>query len=115
MQIGELSRRTGVSVRMLRYYEREHLLQPARRSSGYRVYGEDDVRLVERIRALSAAGLTLATARIVLPCVNDRGQRFQPCKEVRPALEREMQRISEKIAALEKSRQILTDYLGEAG
>lgn len=115
MKIGDLSRRTGVSVRMLRYYEAEQLLRPARRTSGYRDYGEDDVRLVERIKTLSEAGLTLSTARIVLPCMDEQGQRFQPCKEVRPSLEREMRRISEKIAALEDSRRILTDYLAKMG
>lgn len=113
MRIGQLSRRTGVSMRMLRYYEQQDVLSPDRRDSGYRDYGENDVRLVERIRTLSEAGLTLATIRIVLPCTNEQGQRFQPCKAVRPALEREMQRISAKISALENSRQILKDYLAE--
>ncbi|MGN0096335.1 MAG: MerR family DNA-binding transcriptional regulator [Corynebacterium sp.] len=34
MQIGELSRQTGVSIRSLRYYEEQNLLHPARLSSG---------------------------------------------------------------------------------
>ena len=44
MRIGELSRRAGVSQRALRYYEEQGLLRPARRSSGYREYGPEDVR-----------------------------------------------------------------------
>ena len=35
MKVGDLARRIGVSVRMLRYYETEGLLSPARRDSGY--------------------------------------------------------------------------------
>ena len=38
MQIGELSARTGASVRMLRYYEEQGLLEPRRTGSGYRDY-----------------------------------------------------------------------------
>ncbi|MHB1701950.1 MAG: MerR family transcriptional regulator [Acidobacteriaceae bacterium] len=113
MRIGELARRTGVSVRMLRYYEEEQLLRPTRQASGYREYSETEVNVVKRIRCLSEAGLTLATIRVVLPCTNDRELRFQPCKEVRPALEREMRKISGKIRALEDSQEILRNYLAE--
>ncbi|KAF1053721.1 MAG: HTH-type transcriptional regulator HmrR [Stenotrophomonas maltophilia] len=113
MRIGELARRTGISVRMLRYYEQEGLLRPARETSGYRQYADDDVRLVERIRLLGEAGLTLASIRIVLPCTDADGLRFQPCAAVRPALQREMQRISEKIDALQSSRRMLQDYLAD--
>ena len=38
MKIGELSRRTGVPPRMLRYYEQQGLLRPARGQNGYRCY-----------------------------------------------------------------------------
>ncbi|SEO54550.1 MerR family DNA-binding transcriptional regulator [Amycolatopsis saalfeldensis] len=40
MLIGELSRRTGVSPRLLRYYGEQGLLPSERTSNGYRVYGE---------------------------------------------------------------------------
>ena len=40
MKIGDLAQRTGVSVRMLRFYEAQGLLSPARNAAGYRLYGE---------------------------------------------------------------------------
>ena len=40
MKIGELSERTNVPTRMLRYYEEQGLLSSERRSNGYRDYPE---------------------------------------------------------------------------
>lgn len=55
MLIGELSRRTGVSTRLLRYYEGQGLLEARRGPNGYRSYDEDAVATVRKIRALLAA------------------------------------------------------------
>ena len=45
MQIGELAKRAGVSVQTIRFYERQGLLpEPQRKDSGYRIYGEGDLR-----------------------------------------------------------------------
>lgn len=44
MRVGELAKRTGVSVRTLHYYEEIGLLRPAyRTAAGHRVYGLDEV------------------------------------------------------------------------
>lgn len=59
-----------MSIRILRYYESQRLLRPARKASRYRVYDHAGVEIVERIIALNAAGLTLATIRGLLPCAN---------------------------------------------
>ncbi|MCJ2056644.1 MerR family transcriptional regulator [Methylobacterium sp. J-048] len=111
MRIGELARRTGVSVRMLRFYEQEGLLRPPRRESGQRDYSDDDARQVRRIRALNTAGLTLRAIRIVLPCVKREGQGFRPCAGVRATLERERDRIVERLEVLESGRATLQSYL----
>lgn len=69
MRIGELSKRAEVSIRSLRYYEEQNLLYPTRLPSGYRVYDESDVLLVQRIQALLAAGLSTSKIARVLPCL----------------------------------------------
>lgn len=69
MRIGELSKRAGVSIRSLRYYEEQNLLHPTRLPSGYRIYDETDVLLVQRIQALLAAGLSTRKIKHVLPCL----------------------------------------------
>jgi len=49
MTIGETSRRSGWSPRMLRYHEQEGLVVPARSDSGYRRYG---IRELNQLNAL---------------------------------------------------------------
>ena len=75
MGIGELSRRTGVSRRALRYYEEQRLLDPERRPSGYREYDETAVRTVAGIRTLLAAGLGTSVSAEILPCSPDSSPR----------------------------------------
>ena len=61
-QIGEVSHRTGVTKRTLRFYEERGLLNPAMRmSGGFRLYSAADIERVQRIKRLkSVLGLTLA-------------------------------------------------------
>ncbi|WP_170319539.1 MerR family transcriptional regulator [Polyangium spumosum] len=67
LTIGELSKRTGIPVKTLRFYADEGLLPPARRSrANYRLYDEAQVVRVELVRTLREAGLDLATIRKVL-------------------------------------------------
>jgi DNA-binding transcriptional MerR regulator len=60
LSIGALARRTGVSVKALRFYSDQGLLPPAERSpSGYRLYTEAHVLRVDLIRGLRDAGVGL--------------------------------------------------------
>jgi DNA-binding transcriptional MerR regulator len=67
LTIGELSRRTGVSVKTLRFYSDEGLLPPSGRSrSGYRLYTEEHVLRIDLIRTLREAGTGLQDIARVL-------------------------------------------------
>jgi MerR family transcriptional regulator, copper efflux regulator len=60
LRIGALASKTGVTVEALRYYEKRGLLQPAaRRSTGYREYTADTIRLVRFIKRAQALGFSL--------------------------------------------------------
>ena len=60
MLIGEVARRSGVSARMLRHYDRLGLVQPTSRSgTGYREYSPDDVRRLFHVESLKSLGLSL--------------------------------------------------------
>jgi len=110
MQIGELSRRTGVSVRMLRHYEEKGLLAPERTTSGYRRYLADDVRLVRRIVMLGEAGLTLSDIRAVLPCARGALAGDPPCAAFRDKVKVKIEEIDARMAALAESREILSAW-----
>ncbi|MFF4440402.1 MerR family transcriptional regulator [Streptomyces sp. NPDC001621] len=65
--IGELSRRTGLSVRTIRFYSDAGVVAPTTRSpAGYRLYDLDALHRLELLRTLRELGLDLATIRQVL-------------------------------------------------
>lgn len=70
MRIGELARQSGVSVRALRYYEEQRLLESARTSGGQRDYPDEALERVQLIQDLFAAGLASRTVVELLPCVS---------------------------------------------
>ena len=60
MLIGEVARRSGVSARMLRHYDKLGLVQPTSRSgTGYREYSPADVRRLFHVESLRSLGLSL--------------------------------------------------------
>jgi DNA-binding transcriptional MerR regulator len=60
LKVGELARRTGLTVRTLHHYDEIGLLKPSGRSeSGYRLYSAEDVARLHGIQALRAFGLAL--------------------------------------------------------
>lgn len=59
-KVGELARRSGVSVRTLHHYDAIGLLAPRQRTaSGHRLYGEADVQRLLHIRSLVQMGFSL--------------------------------------------------------
>ncbi|MEA2370216.1 MAG: hypothetical protein QOH12_610 [Solirubrobacteraceae bacterium] len=65
--IGELARRSGTSVRTIRFYSDTGLVPPAGRSeAGYRLYDDDGVARLDLIGTLRALDIDLATTRRVL-------------------------------------------------
>lgn len=63
--IGEVSRRTNMSLKTLRYYDKLGLLKPSRRdkNSGYRYYDEDVVIRLRSIKYYQYMGLSLEEIR----------------------------------------------------
>ena len=68
MRIGEVSRRTGVSIRSLRYYEQKRLLCSRRLENGYRDLDEEVIKRVQTIQMYLGLGLTTEQIEEVLQC-----------------------------------------------
>lgn len=63
IRIGELAKRAGVSAELLRAWERRYaLLSPKRTQGGYRLYDDDDVARIRRMRELITGGMSAAQA-----------------------------------------------------
>lgn len=113
MKIGELSKLSQISVRMLRYYEEEELLSPKRTVSGYRQFEIEDIERVKLIHKLNNAGLTLKVIRRILPCWQHQNKKFSPCKEFKMGLNETLLKLDEQIQLLQQSRSHLITLLEE--
>jgi DNA-binding transcriptional MerR regulator len=114
VRIGELSRRTRVPTRMLRYYEEQGLLHPGREENGYRCYGPGTVELVQQIRGLLDAGLTTDIVRRILPFLEHPGQiAVHPdcLPQTAALLQQEADRIQRRIDCLARNRDAIRGYL----
>ncbi|MFF3617237.1 MerR family transcriptional regulator [Streptomyces sp. NPDC002580] len=115
MRIGELSRLTGVSRRLLRYYEEQVLIVPDRTANGYRDYDERYVDRVKQIRGLLAAGLPTRVIKQILPCLDKpRSIHFPDATpEMLALLTSERDKLTDRIEVLTRNRNAMTEYLAE--
>jgi DNA-binding transcriptional MerR regulator len=110
VRIGELAARSGVAVRMLRYYEEKGLLSPQRASNGYREYEERDVARVGLVTSMIRSGLP---TRLIVPLLQRRDERDVDSDEedVVALLRAEAARLDGRIACMTLSRRTIQEYL----
>ncbi|CAM3666536.1 MULTISPECIES: MerR family transcriptional regulator [Paenibacillus] len=70
MKISELSKRTGASIRSIRYYEQKNLITVFRLQNGYRVYDETAIDRIKQIKAYLSLGLTTEQIERTLNCTD---------------------------------------------
>lgn len=103
--IGELSRRTGVNIETVRYYERiEMLPAPPRTEGGRRVYGPVHLQTLAFIRRGRELGFTLDEIRALLALS---GPAKACCADVREIAAKHLDDIRAKIADLKKLERLL--------
>jgi MerR family transcriptional regulator, copper efflux regulator len=83
MNIGEAAKATGMSVKMIRYYESIDLIHPhGRAESGYRIYKESDVHVMRFIRQTRALGFSVEGVRHLLALWRDEDRASSDVKSV---------------------------------
>jgi MerR family transcriptional regulator, repressor of the yfmOP operon len=103
--IEQVSARTGLTKRTLRYYEEVGLLPPTGRTEGnYRCYNEEDIQRLERIKKLrDLLGFSLADIRELLNAEDERGQ-------IKVAYQHETEAAA-KIAQLDRADELIRTQL----
>jgi MerR family copper efflux transcriptional regulator len=105
MNIGKAAKRTGVSAKMIRYYEETGLLpQAARRQSGYRSYGENDVHRLRFVRRARNFGFPVEQIRELLGLWSDKARASAEVKEITLA---HVAALDDRIAELTSLRNAL--------
>jgi MerR family transcriptional regulator, copper efflux regulator len=100
LSIGQLAKKAGVPIDTVRYYERNHMLAPASRlPSGYRRYGEHELKRLRFIRRAKALGFTLADVRELMALSDERS-----VARVKQAAARKLGDIEARIVELERIR-----------
>ncbi len=107
--IGEMSRRTGVNIETIRYYERIGLLRPPSRSGGgYRQYGPDDARRLSFLRHARDLGFSLDQVRALLRLADERNR---SCAEARDLAAAHLAEVRAKLGNLRKMERALKDMI----
>lgn len=110
--IGELSRRSGVNRKTIRYYEEAGLLPlPSRAENGYRMYSEADMAQLAFIRAAKDFGFTLGEIREIL-AVRDRDE--APCPYVSGLVREKLSDLHARIERLQVLSEDLEEILRDA-
>jgi MerR family copper efflux transcriptional regulator len=105
LNIGEAAQASGVSAKMIRHYEAIGLLPAARRTaSGYRVYGEQDVRLLQFIHRGRALGFPLEKIAGLLALWQDQDR---ASADVRQLAEQHIAELNRKIEELQAMKRTL--------
>ena len=109
LKIGEVSKRSGIGVESLRFYEKSGLIDPpARTGSGYRQYDASVLDRLEFVKRAQALGFSLnEIARII---AEKRAGR-SPCEEVREIVRARLRELDERMAQMRRYRREMAETL----
>jgi Cu(I)-responsive transcriptional regulator len=111
MNIGQAAKASGVSAKMIRYYEQIKLITPAHRTeSSYRIYSENDIHTLRFIRRARDLGFSVEQMKTLLALWRDRSRASADVKSI--ALEHiaELERKAAAIQAMTKTLKHLANH-----
>lgn len=126
MQIGEVSERTGLSLRTIRYYEEVGLVTPSARSQGgFRLYAESDVARLTLAKQMKPLGFHLDEMREMLAALDPDPQADAPhateperlarLRELSAAAEQRCAEMRARLSAAEGFAAMLRMHINHAG
>lgn len=111
--IGEVSRRSGVNIETIRYYEREGIVPvPDRMANGRRTYDDDGLAALRFVKKCRDLGFTMHDAKVLLSLATGSGRN---CGEVRPIAEAHLAIVAGKLAELTRLHEALARMVAECG
>ncbi len=116
MGSAECARRTGLTVRALRLYERHRLIEPRRTAQGWRCYGPEELRRLNVIVTLKTFGMSLAQISTLLgknppPLTHALQLQLRACGTRRDAAVKSMGLVKTALATIEAGKQLSLDDL----
>jgi MerR family copper efflux transcriptional regulator len=111
MNIGQAAKQSGLSAKMIRYYEATGLLHAAHRSdSGYRLYGKDDLHTLAFIKRSRDLGFSLEEVGKLLTLWQDRQRASADVKALARQHIVELNQKIEELASLRDTLQELVEH-----
>ncbi|MGE4326766.1 MAG: Cu(I)-responsive transcriptional regulator [Pseudodonghicola sp.] len=104
MNIGDVSRLSGLPAKTIRYYEDIGLVQPQRSANGYRAFRDSDLHKLAFLGRARALGFSIEDCRGLLALYEDESRESASVKRI---AEDHLLRIDEKIAQLQSMRATL--------
>jgi DNA-binding transcriptional MerR regulator len=109
LKIGEVSKRSGIGIEALRFYEKSGLLDhPKRTMSGYRIY---DASVLDRLAFIRRAQLLGFTLDEIKHIISEARSGHSPCAEVREVVRRRLQELDARMREMRRYRKELASAL----
>jgi DNA-binding transcriptional MerR regulator len=107
-RIEEIALRTGLTKRTLRYYEDLELIKPLRTESGYRLYSEEDIERVIRIKEIKdSLGFSLIDIKDILELERNLTDIFAGKISAPVLIEESLSKIKQQMELVEQKEQTL--------
>ncbi len=98
MNIGEVSRASGLPTKTIRYYEDIGLVRPARGTNGYREFSQQDAHKLFFLGRSRSLGFSIEECRTLLSLYEDRAR---ASADVKAVAAEHLERIAQKIEELQ--------------
>ncbi|AML53734.1 Cu(I)-responsive transcriptional regulator [Falsihalocynthiibacter arcticus] len=105
MNIGDVTKHTGLPAKTIRYYEDIGLVRPLRDTNNYRVFRETDRHKLTFLGRARALGFTIGECRTLLALYEDSGR---ASADVKAIAQQHLQEIEAKITDLQAMHATLT-------